>query len=393
MSHDTSRNTTLPSQDTPSAVVDLAARLVACPSITPADAGAQAVISERLVALGFSVTPVVEGESKAIWAELIREGKPLVVFSGHTDVVPPGDLTRWTSDPFTPVIRDGDLYGRGITDMKGNIAAFIVAIEEFLRESSSALGISIGVLIAGDEEGLPNTSTANVMKHLASIGRTMDYCINAEPTSVHTLGDTVKNGRRGSCDATIRIQGVQGHSAYPERAKNAIHLSLKALDEVARYDWDRGCSKDDPKTGLQITSISAGTGASNVIPGTLDACFNMRYPVRLTEETIRSTVEGILRAHALDFSVEWSFYAAPFQTNAGKLLEVTRRAIKATTGVDAVCSSSGGTSDARFIAPYCSEVLEFGLVGASMHAVDEHAKVADMEALKDIFKGILAELT
>jgi succinyl-diaminopimelate desuccinylase len=374
-------------------VVELASRLISCPSITPKDAGAQAVLIERLTAVGFSVTPIVEGESTAFWAELITDGKPMVVFAGHTDVVPAGDPSQWASEPFTPTIRDGHLFGRGAADMKGNIASFIVALEEFIRESAKPLPISLGVIISGDEEGAPNCGTENVIKHLQSIGRTIDFCINAEPTSVRILGDTVKNGRRGACNAFIRINGKQGHSAYPELAKNPFHLSLPAFQEIINYDWDRGFAGIEPKTSLQITSVTTGTTSHNVIPGALDVCCNIRFPVRLSPEHIQEEIEGILRSHSLDFSIRWNFFATPFQTPNGRLLEVTRDAIKQVTGVDTVCSAGGGTSDARFIALFCREVLELGLVGSSIHAVDEHAAVADMITLKDIFKTILVGLS
>jgi len=374
------------------ATVELASRLISCPSITPEDGGAQAVLMDRLAAVGFSITPIVDGESTAFWAELFTEGTPMVVFAGHTDVVPPGDLSQWTSDPFTPTVRDGNLFGRGAADMKGNVASFIVAIEEFVRESAKPLQISLGVVISGDEEGPPNIGTSNVMKHLQSIGRKIDFCLNAEPTSVRTLGDIVKNGRRGACNAFIRIQGKQGHSAYPELAKTPVHLSLMALQEIATYDWDRDFPGLEPKTSLQFTWVKTGTTSHNVIPGVLDLCCNIRYPLRLAKETMQRVIEDILRRHSLDFSIEWNFFALPFQAADGRLLAVTRQAIKEIAGVDTVCSSGGGTSDARFIAPFCAEVLELGLVGSSIHAINEHASIADMVTLKNIFKRILVEL-
>lgn len=372
-------------------ITALLSSLIACRSITPEDAGAQGILEKRLATMGFAITPITEGESIAFWAERPGRG-PLFAFSAHTDVVPPGDLSKWSSDPFAPTLRDGILYGRGAADMKGNIAAFIVALEEILEESPAPLSLSLGVMVAGDEEGDPNRGTANIVQHLRESGRKLDYCLVSEPTSVSVLGDTVKNGRRGSAYGDITIRGVQGHSAYPEWAENPIHRSLQALHEIASHRWDRGEPEGAPRTSLQFTNISSGAGASNVIPGSLEASFNIRHSHLVPEGEIRRVVEGILSAHSLDFSVEWCFYAQPFSCRGERLLEAVRRVIKEEAGIEAACSSSGGTSDARFIAPICPDVVEFGLVGASMHAVNEHACVADLVRLKDIYKGIVASL-
>ena len=387
-------STMLANDSSEGSIVSLASRLIACPSITPKDAGAQQILARQLELLGFTVKPIIDGESCAFWAELISsdKGAPLLAFSGHTDVVPPGDLSQWTSDPFTPAIRDGYLYGRGMADMKGNIASFMVAIEEFLKEAKVPPSISLGVMIAGDEEGAPNCGTANIMKYLQASGRTLDYCIVSEPTSVESLGDTVKNGRRGSVLGEISVQGIQGHSAYPERAKNPIHIALQAFEALTSYDWDLESPNQTPKTTLQFTSIHSDAGASNVIPGSLSAVFNIRYPLRIEEEVIRNTVHSILSSHGLSFSISWDFHAAPFLTSGGKLLETACRVIKELTDISTTCSSGGGTSDARFIAPFCKEVLELGLVGSSMHAINEHAKIADLVKLKDIYKRIVQGL-
>ncbi len=367
----------------------LARELIARPSVSPADGGCQQILAQRLVALGFEVEHLRFGDVDNLWA---RRGSaaPLVCFAGHTDVVPTGPLEHWHSDPFVPAERDGNLFGRGAADMKTSLAAFIVAIERFVAANPSAPG-SIALLLTSDEEGPAIDGTVRVVDALRARGTRMDYCIVGEPTSVDQLGDTIKNGRRGSLSGKLTVRGVQGHVAYPQLAKNPIHLAAPALTELAAAQWDGG-NEYFPPTTWQISNIHAGTGAGNVIPGTLDVRFNFRFSTASTVESLQQRVALILDRHGLEYDLEWELSGRPFLTPRGRLVESLSRAIAEVTGVHTEVSTTGGTSDGRFIADICSEVVEFGPINASIHRVDEHVRIADIEPLAEIYRCALHHL-
>ena len=372
-----------------SATLDLAQELIRLDSVTPRDAGCQALLQRRLETLGFVAEPLQAGDVSNLW---MRRGRaaPLVVFAGHTDVVPTGPRERWTSDPFVPTLRDGRLYGRGAADMKTSLAAFVVAIERFVSAHPGAPG-SIAVLFTSDEEGPAVDGTVRVVERLAARGERIDYCLVGEPTSATTLGDTIKNGRRGSLSGKLRVRGTQGHVAYPHLARNPVHLATPALAELAARQWDRG-NADFPPTAFQISNVHAGTGAGNVIPGELDVWFNFRYCTESTADELRASVEEILHRHGLEFDIEWEHGACPFLTPRGRLVEAMCGSIEAVTGVVPEVSTTGGTSDARFIANICREVAEFGPVNASIHKLDEHVAVDDVDRLTAIYGGVLERL-
>ena len=376
----------------PSAVdstLELARALIARRSLTPDDAGCQALIESRLEPLGFRCETLVCNGVTNIWARR-GDARPLVCFAGHTDVVPTGPLAQWQSDPFVPVERDGFLYGRGAADMKGSLAAFVTAIESFVATAPRANG-SIAVLLTSDEEGPSVDGTARVVERLAARHEDVDYCIVGEPTSASRLGDTIKNGRRGTLSATLTINGVQGHVAYPQRARNPIHLAAPALAELAATRWDEG-NEHLPPTTWQASNIPAGTGAGNVIPSTLEVMFNFRYSTASTRETLQRRVEDILGRHGLDYELVWTGSGKPYLTPAGRLVDVVREAVREVAGVVPELSTTGGTSDGRFIADVCPEVVEFGPVNASIHQLNECVRIADLPVLAAIYRRVLERL-
>jgi succinyl-diaminopimelate desuccinylase len=373
----------------------LAEQLIACRSITPDDGGCQALIADRLRPLGFACETLrcgpVDAQVTNLWA--VRRGTAdgrLLVFAGHTDVVPAGPLAQWRSDPFVPSHRDGKLYGRGAADMKTSIAAMVVAAEEFVQAYPAAPG-SIALLLTSDEEGPAVDGTVRVCETLKARGERLDYCIVGEPGSVERLGDTVKNGRRGSLSGRLTVKGVQGHIAYPQLASNPIHLAAPALAELAAMVWDNG-NAYLPPTGWQMSNIHAGTGAGNVIPGELVVDFNFRFGTESTPESLRQRVHGVLDRHGLDYDIAWTLGAEPFLTPVGSLSDALCSAIRNETGIDARLSTSGGTSDGRFIARICPQVVEFGPLNASIHKIDEHVDVASIEPLKNIYRKTLEAL-
>src|SRR4051812_35461546 len=363
--------------------------LIARRSLTPDDAGCQALIQARLVPLGFQCETLVSNGVTNLWA---RRGTraPLVCFAGHTDVVPPGPLDAWLSDPFEPVERDGYLYGRGAADMKASLAAFVVAIERFLAQRPHLNG-SIALLITSDEEGPSVDGTARVVERLAARGERIDYCVVGEPSSVDLLGDMIKNGRRGTLSGTLTVKGVQGHIAYPQLASNPIHLAAPAIAELAQTTWDEG-NEYFPPTSFQCSNIHAGTGATNVIPGTLQVMFNFRFSTASTRESLAERLEAILRKHGLDYDLAWTGFGKPFLTGRGRLVEVATDAIREVTGRAPELSCTGGTSDGRFIADICPEIVELGPVNATIHKLNERVLVADLEPLAAIYRGVLAKL-
>jgi succinyl-diaminopimelate desuccinylase len=369
--------------------LSLARDLIALRSITPDDAGCQALLADRLKPLGFNCETLVVNGVTNLWA---RRGttRPLVCFAGHTDVVPTGPVAEWHSDPFSPTLRDGYLYGRGAADMKGSIAAFVTAIEGFLAEHPGAQG-SIALLITSDEEGPSIDGTARVVERLAASGEIIDYCVVGEPSSVEKLGDMIKNGRRGTLSGTLTVNGVQGHIAYPHLARNPIHLAAPVLAELAAMAWDAG-NEYFPPTTWQCSNIHAGTGANNVIPGKLEVQFNFRYSTASTRESLQQRFESVLRGHGLDYMLAWTGWGKPFLTPRGRLAEVASSAIQEVTGRSPELSCTGGTSDGRFIADVCNQVIELGPVNATIHKLNERVLVADLEPLAAIYRGILTRL-
>ncbi len=369
--------------------------LIARPSVTPADHGCQTLIAERLGALGFVCESLPFGPDSFrvdnLWA--VHTGTrpgPTLVFAGHTDVVPTGPLAQWRSPPFTPSYRDGKLYGRGAADMKTSVAAMVVAAEEFVRAQPAHAG-RIAFLLTSDEEGPSVDGTVKVVEALRARGEPLDCCIVGEPTSVSRLGDMVKNGRRGSLSGKLTITGVQGHVAYPQLAKNPIHLALPALQELARTEWDAG-NEYFPPTTWQMSNLHAGTGATNVIPGELVVDFNFRFSTASTPEGLKQRVARTLDRHQLQWRIDWTLGGEPFLTPVGSLVNALRDAIQAETGVKTELSTTGGTSDGRFIAKVCEQVVEFGPVNASIHKIDEHVEVASIEPLKNIYRRTLETL-
>lgn len=366
----------------------LARELIARPSLTPDDAGCQRIIAARLAPLGFRCETLISNGVTNLWARLGGD-RPVVCLAGHTDVVPTGPLDAWNTDPFVPTLRDGFLYGRGAADMKGSVAAFVVAIETLLATHEPAG--TIALLITSDEEGPSVDGTAKVIEKLAQKKERIDYCIVGEPSSVATLGDMIKNGRRGTLSGTLVIQGIQGHIAYPHLARNPIHLIAPALAELATLHWDDG-NEYFPPTTFQCSNIRAGTGATNVIPGTLDLQFNFRYSTASTRESLAGRLERVLRSHGLDYDLTWTGHGEPFLTHKGRLVDVASAVIREATGVTPELSCSGGTSDGRFIARICAEIVEIGPVNESIHKLNERVAVADLETLAGIYRGILERL-
>lgn len=379
----------------------LAEALIARPSVTPDDAGCQHLLAERLGPLGFACETLVFGPAAApvtnLWAKWLprqsQSASPAirtVVFAGHTDVVPTGPLAQWTSPPFVPSHRAGKLYGRGAADMKSSIAAFTVAAEEFVAASPDAR-IAVALLITSDEEGPSVDGTVKVCEALAGRGERLDWCIVGEPTSVEQLGDMIKNGRRGSLTGKLTVQGIQGHIAYPQLARNPIHQALPALAELAATEWDRG-NEFFPATSFQISNLHAGTGAGNVIPGSAVVDFNFRFSTESTAQGLQERVEAVLARHGLEHRLDWVVGGQPFITPPGELVGAVRAAIQAECGIETRLSTTGGTSDGRFIARICPQVIELGPVNASIHQIDEHIAADDVERLKNVYRRVLENL-
>ena len=364
------------------ATLELTQQLIAQRTVTPEDGHCQAILRKRLAPLGFAFERISNNGVDNMWARRGITG-PLIAFAGHTDVVPTGPLEQWHSDPFQPTIRDGKLYGRGAADMKTSIAAFVTATERFVATYPNLPG-SIGLLITSDEEGPAVDGTVRVVDALRARGELLNYCIVGEPTCVDRLGDMIKNGRRGSLSGKLTIIGIQGHVAYPHLAKNPIHLSAPALAELATIVWDNG-NEYFPPTTWQISNLHAGTGATNVIPGSAEVLFNFRFATVSTPESLKARVESVLKKHDLDYQLAWELGGKPFLTNRGALVTAISKAIQSVTGSAPEISCTGGTSDGRFIKDICDELIEFGPVNASIHKLNEHVNVADIEPLSEIY--------
>lgn len=377
-----------------SRALHLTEQLISRRSVTPEDAHCQQILGERLGPLGFDCETIISGPSDFrvtnLWAKRSGTGTRTLVFAGHTDVVPTGPLEQWSSDPFTPSHRGGNLYGRGAADMKTSIAAFTVAVEEFLAATPEP-ALSIALLITSDEEGPAVDGTVVVCRALEERGERLDYCIVGEPTSVERLGDMIKNGRRGSLSGKLTVKGVQGHIAYPQLARNPVHQALPALDELARTEWDRG-NEFFPPTSWQVSNIHAGTGAGNIIPGSVVVDFNFRFASVNTAEGLQQRVHQILDRHGLEYELAWTVGGQPFLTTPGELVGAVQQAIRAECGIETELSTTGGTSDGRFIARICPQVIELGPINASIHKIDEHVRVADIEPLKNIYRRTLENL-
>lgn len=368
--------------------LDLAQALIQRPSVTPEDHGCQQLMAERLAACGFSIQSLPFAEVENFWAQ--RGQGPLLVFAGHTDVVPTGPEQQWRYPPFAATIADGYLHGRGAADMKGSLAAMIVAVERFVHDYPDHSG-SLGFLITSDEEGPAKNGTVKVVEWLQAQKITMDYCVVGEPSSTAEVGDVVKPGRRGSLGATLTVRGKQGHVAYPHLADNPIHRVAPALADLTQQQWDQG-NDLFPATSLQISNIQAGTGATNVIPGECQVVFNFRFSTEVSAEQLQSRTQAILDAHQLDYQLDWQLSGQPFLTQAGALLDATQSAIQQVTGRQTTLSTAGGTSDARFIAPTGTQVVELGPINATIHQVDECVSCADLETLTNIYYHIMLNL-
>jgi len=372
-------------------VRELTESLIARRSVTPADEGCQALLRARLEPLGFRCETIAHGEVLNLWA--VRQGKapgPMLAFAGHTDVVPAGPRQWWQSDPFEATERDGKLYGRGASDMKASIAAFTVAIEEFVAARPGHCG-AIGVLLTSDEEGPATDGTVRVVELLRERGERLDYCIVGEPTSVRTLGDMLKNGRRGSLSGRLTVKGIQGHVAYPHLARNPVHELAPALAELVAERWDDG-NDYFPPTTWQVSNIAAGTGVGNVIPGEAVVDFNFRFSTASTADGLKARVDAILARHGLDFAIQWTLSGLPFLTPRGDLSEAMGEAIRAEMGIEPELSTTGGTSDGRFISAICNQVIEFGPPNATIHKTNECIDVAWLEPLKNIYRRTLERL-
>lgn len=372
-----------------SRTLELARTLIARRSVTPEDGGCQALLAERLQSLGFDVEHLRFGEVDNLWARR-GDSHPLLVFAGHTDVVPPGPAGDWNSDPFTPTEKDGFLYGRGAADMKGSLAAMITAVEGFLGEHSGHRG-SIAFLITSDEEGDAVDGTARVVEWLQQRGQRIDWCVVGEPSSTRHVGDTVKIGRRGSLSGKLTVRGRQGHVAYPQLADNPVHRAAPALAELCVCEWDRG-NAHFPPTTFQISNVRAGTGANNVIPGELEVVFNFRFSTETDERTLSREVESLLERHGLDFRLDWSLSGRPFITPSGELVEAVKAAVSELTGREPELSTAGGTSDGRFIAPAGAQVVELGPVNETIHKVNECVRAEDLDRLALLYGAVLRKL-
>ena len=369
--------------------LQLCCDLIRRDSVTPQDAGCQALMMDNLRALGFRCTELPFGEVSNFWAERGEQG-PLLVFAGHTDVVPTGPLAQWDSPPFEPTVRDGVLYGRGSADMKGSLAAMLVACEEFVAEHPDHGG-RIGFLITSDEEGPAVDGTVRVLDYLRERDIAIDWCVVGEPSSSAALGDVIKNGRRGSLGATLTVHGVQGHIAYPHLADNPIHRVLPALHALTSEVWDDG-NEFFPPTSMQVSNINGGTGATNVIPGEVQVVFNFRFSTEVTEAQLRERTEEILGEYPLKYTLDWQLSGQPFLTASGALVDATIATIRDITGHSPELSTAGGTSDGRFIAPTGAQLVEIGPINASIHKLNEHVLAADLPRLAAIYKGIMRRL-
>jgi succinyl-diaminopimelate desuccinylase len=367
----------------------LARELIARKSVTPADGGCQALIAQRLGAAGFRIEDASVNGVSNLWARR-GDARPLVCFAGHTDVVPPGPLEQWSSDPFAPTVRDGRLYGRGAADMKSSIASFVVAVEQFVAERPAHAG-SIALLLTSDEEGPSVDGTARVVEQLKARGETLDYCIVGEPTSAKVLGDTVRIGRRGSLTARLTVRGIEGHVAYPDQVRNPIHQLAPALAELAATEWDRG-NDAFPPTSFQVSNFNAGTGVENVVPGQAQLICNFRFSTASTDAQLRTRFEELLRKHRLDYSIAWTLGGKPFLSGRGRLLEAVQRAVQAHAGRAPQLSTGGGTSDGRFIIDICPEIVELGPVNASIHKLNENIELEALERLPLIYLDTLRAL-
>lgn len=370
----------------PGSTFDLACDLIARRSVTPADGGCLELIAERLAPLGFNLERMDREGVSNLWTRRGGAG-PVLCFAGHTDVVPPGPLDQWRSDPFKPEVRDGYLYGRGAADMKTSIAAFVTAVERFLAARPDHAG-AIALLLTSDEEGRAVDGTVRVVEALKARGEALDYCIVGEPTSAARLADTIKNGRRGSLSGKLVVKGVQGHIAYPHLVKNPVHSVAPALAELAATTWDAG-NEYFPPTSWQVSNFRAGTGADNVVPGTAEILFNFRFSTASTPESLKTQVHEILDRHNVEYTIDWTLSGKPYLTPRGRLVEVVSQAIRETVGIDTELSTSGGTSDGRFIADICPEVIEVGPLNATIHKIDECIAVADIEPLSRIYERTL----
>lgn len=379
-----------------SRTLQLTEQLIARPSVTPDDAGCLDLIGARLQALGFACERLDSGADdfrvSNLWALRTAEqaDAPVLVFAGHTDVVPTGPIEQWHSDPFTPTHREGRLYGRGASDMKSSLAAMVVACEEFLAAHPQP-GFGIAFLLTSDEEGPAVDGTVQVCNALRARGQRLDWCIVGEPTSVQRTGDMIKNGRRGTMSGKLTVNGVQGHIAYPQLAKNPIHALAPALAELVAIEWDRG-NDHFPPTSWQVSNVHAGTGASNIIPGTCVVDFNFRFCTESSPEQLQARLTEVLDRHGLDYTLQWTLGGRPFLTPAGELVGAVQQAIRDEVGIETELSTSGGTSDGRFIAQVCPQVIELGPPNASIHKIDEHIAVADLEPLKNIYRRVLVNL-
>ena len=372
-----------------SKTLNLTKELISKKSITPLDEGCQDLLISHLELLGFTIEKMAYGNVSNFYARKGHEA-PLLVFAGHTDVVPPGPETKWSSPPFEPTIKNDRLYGRGAADMKASLAAFIVSIEEFLAENKDHKG-SIGLLITSDEEGIAVDGTVKVIEELKNRKEKVDFCIVGEPTCVSKLGDTVKNGRRGSLSAKLKVKGIQGHIAYPELIKNPIHEVAPAIDDLVKTIWDEG-NEYFPKTSWQISNINGGTGATNVVPGDVEILFNFRYSSASTADMLKSRFIEILNKHQLDYDIDWEHSGEPYLTEKGTLVDVLSDAVKEISGVRPTISTTGGTSDGRFISKLCDQVVEFGPINESIHKINENVSVNDIETLKDIYKLTISKI-
>ena len=372
-----------------SKTLSIAKELILKKSITPFDDGCQDLLINHLQSLGFTIEKMPFGKVNNFYARKGQES-PLLVFAGHTDVVPSGPEKEWASPPFKPTIKNNKLYGRGAADMKTSLAAFIVSIEEFLTENKNHKG-SLGLLITSDEEGVAIDGTVKVVEALKNKKEKIDFCIVGEPTCVEKFGDTIKNGRRGSLSAKLKVNGIQGHIAYPELIKNPIHDVAPVIDELVQTIWDEG-NEYFPKTSWQISNINAGTGATNVVPGFVEILFNFRYSSENTADILKSQFEKILNKHQLNYDINWEHSGEPYLTETGVLVNSLSDAINQVNGIKPIISTTGGTSDGRFISKICDQVVEFGPINKSIHKIDENVNVDDIETLKDIYKLTISKI-
>ncbi len=372
-----------------SKTLELACDLIARRSVTPVDAGCLDLIGTRLAALGFDTSRIPSGEVDNLWA-IRGQGDPIFAFAGHTDVVPPGDLDSWHTDPFEPLVTNGLLFGRGAADMKGSLAAMVVAIERFVERHPSHPG-SIAFVLTSDEEGPAIEGTVKVVEFLHENGIRLQWCLVGEPSSAERLGDTVRVGRRGSLNARLMVRGVQGHVAYPERADNPIHKALAALAELQNRVWDEG-NEYYPPTSFQISNINGGTGAENVIPQDLEVMFNFRYCTENSAASLQQSVIEVLDRHGVNYDLNWHSTGEPFLTAGGKLVETTSQVLNELLGVTPDLSTGGGTSDGRFIAPTGAELVELGPINATIHKINECVAVDDLERLADVYNAIVEQM-